>query len=381
VSALSLQRALDIGSYRTAWALLHRLRSVLVRPGPGPAGRDGRGGRDVHRRRRARAARRAGKGQEVPGRDRRGDQGAEGYRPMPDGRPGRRLARCAGTVRGRQHPAGRAGHHRRLGRLRLFRWPGYVHERRSQRAARARRGPRRAGPVPRYPPDQADQDLLPNGPWWQPGGALCRSRWRRSARVRDAVPGCRSRPARVGPGPRMAGGGAVRALRRPGPCERAGQRVQQQVAGPEGGGAGPDVPAGDEFQRGPRGEEDQWSACSLILSGGRSGPRARWTWTWQVPQSRSCSAGPQTRPWPARRPPSCAVTCPLSRAATHVPNGTSTIRRNDNQARAGRGPALMPGQVVWLAGAAVPAAGRTDLPAGPARSGAARPEPAADGTA
>jgi len=33
VSAQSLQRALDIGSYQTAWAMLHRLRSVLVRPG------------------------------------------------------------------------------------------------------------------------------------------------------------------------------------------------------------------------------------------------------------------------------------------------------------------------------------------------------------
>ena len=33
VSALSLQRSLDIGSYPTAWAMLHRLRSVLVRPG------------------------------------------------------------------------------------------------------------------------------------------------------------------------------------------------------------------------------------------------------------------------------------------------------------------------------------------------------------
>jgi len=32
-SALSLQRALEIGSYQTAWAMLHRLRSVLVRPG------------------------------------------------------------------------------------------------------------------------------------------------------------------------------------------------------------------------------------------------------------------------------------------------------------------------------------------------------------
>jgi transposase-like protein len=33
VSALSLQRALEIGSYPTAWAMLHRLRSVLLRPG------------------------------------------------------------------------------------------------------------------------------------------------------------------------------------------------------------------------------------------------------------------------------------------------------------------------------------------------------------
>jgi len=33
VSALSLQRALEISSYQTAWAMLHRLRSVLVRPG------------------------------------------------------------------------------------------------------------------------------------------------------------------------------------------------------------------------------------------------------------------------------------------------------------------------------------------------------------
>ena len=33
ISALSLQRGLDIGSYQTAWAMLHRLRSVLVRPG------------------------------------------------------------------------------------------------------------------------------------------------------------------------------------------------------------------------------------------------------------------------------------------------------------------------------------------------------------
>ena len=33
VSAQSLQRMLEFGSYQTAWAMLHRLRSVLVRPG------------------------------------------------------------------------------------------------------------------------------------------------------------------------------------------------------------------------------------------------------------------------------------------------------------------------------------------------------------
>jgi len=33
VSALSLKRVLEMGSYQTAWAMLHRFRSVLVRPG------------------------------------------------------------------------------------------------------------------------------------------------------------------------------------------------------------------------------------------------------------------------------------------------------------------------------------------------------------
>lgn len=33
VSALGLKRTLQIGSYQTAWAMLHRLRSVLIRPG------------------------------------------------------------------------------------------------------------------------------------------------------------------------------------------------------------------------------------------------------------------------------------------------------------------------------------------------------------
>ena len=33
ISALSLKRTLEIGSYQTAWTMLHRLRAVLVRPG------------------------------------------------------------------------------------------------------------------------------------------------------------------------------------------------------------------------------------------------------------------------------------------------------------------------------------------------------------
>ena len=45
ISALSLQRSLEIGSYQTAWAMLGRLRSVLVRPGRDRlSGRTGRSG-------------------------------------------------------------------------------------------------------------------------------------------------------------------------------------------------------------------------------------------------------------------------------------------------------------------------------------------------
>ncbi len=33
ISALGLQRALGLGSYRTAWTWLHKLRCAMVRPG------------------------------------------------------------------------------------------------------------------------------------------------------------------------------------------------------------------------------------------------------------------------------------------------------------------------------------------------------------
>jgi ISXO2-like transposase domain len=50
ISARSLQRFLEIGSYQTAWAMLGRLRSVLVRPGRDRLAGRGGGGRDLYRR-------------------------------------------------------------------------------------------------------------------------------------------------------------------------------------------------------------------------------------------------------------------------------------------------------------------------------------------
>ena len=44
ISALSLKRTLEIGSCQTAWAMLHRFRSVLVRPRQKPAVGACRGG-------------------------------------------------------------------------------------------------------------------------------------------------------------------------------------------------------------------------------------------------------------------------------------------------------------------------------------------------
>jgi len=39
ISATELRREMQLGSYQTAWAMLHRYRSVMVRPGPGPTHR------------------------------------------------------------------------------------------------------------------------------------------------------------------------------------------------------------------------------------------------------------------------------------------------------------------------------------------------------
>ena len=87
--------------------------------------------------------------------------------------------------------------------------------------------------------------------------------------------------------------------------------------------------------------EDQRSRSSRMRSSGRSVPRARRTSVRHVPESRSCLIGPRRRLPPIRGSRSGAVRCQLSRAATQVSNGMSTIRRNDGHSRAGVMLALM----------------------------------------
>ena len=101
ISALSLQRTLEIGSYQTAWAMLHRLRSVLVRPGRERLCGKVEVDETYHRRRRAGPARRPGQGQEGAHRYRGRGQGAEGDRPLPDGGPGGRVLGLAASLRHR----------------------------------------------------------------------------------------------------------------------------------------------------------------------------------------------------------------------------------------------------------------------------------------
>ncbi|MDH4209353.1 MAG: transposase [Anaerolineae bacterium] len=82
LSALSLKRTLEIGSYQTAWGILHRLRSVLVRPdrdrlvGKVEVDETYIGGEEPGR---------TGEGQAGPDRARGGNPGAERDRPVQDG--------------------------------------------------------------------------------------------------------------------------------------------------------------------------------------------------------------------------------------------------------------------------------------------------------
>ena len=182
ISALSLQRSLEIGSYQTAWAMLHRLRSVLVRPGrdrlsgtvevdetfiggeePGLRGGRARGKKVL-----------TGIAVEV------GEP--QGDRAVPDGGAGRCLGRVAAPVRHRPRRAGQHGDHRRLdglprpGRARLCpraaQPAGRPRPRRGSRRAAARRAPGRlAGQAVAagYPPGLG---------WTRP---ICRATWTSSS--------------------------------------------------------------------------------------------------------------------------------------------------------------------------------------------------------
>ena len=121
--------------------------------------------------------------------------------------------------------------------------------------------------------------------------------------------------------------------------QSAGQQVKQEMAGPEVCRGGPDAPAGDELQ-----------------SGGRCGPAVD---VQSHPQGRAQRSPGQADLDPActglgivlHRPGQLACagsefaavpgTLPASSAATHVSNGTSTIRRNDSDADTGPMLALM----------------------------------------
>jgi hypothetical protein len=143
MSALSLQRALEIGSYPTAWAMLHRLRSVLVRPGrerlTGMVEVDETfiGGEEAG----LRGGRARGK-KVLTGIAVRSDK-AQGHGSVPDGAADRCLRQVAACLRHRPRRAGREGDHRRLAGL--------------SRPGGARLRPRPTQPT-RYPGARA-------GPW------------------------------------------------------------------------------------------------------------------------------------------------------------------------------------------------------------------------
>jgi Transposase zinc-ribbon domain/ISXO2-like transposase domain len=138
VSAQSLQRALDIGSYQTAWAMPHRLRSVLVRPGrdllAGTVEVDETfiGGEEAGLRGGRARGKKSLVGIAVEVRDPKGigrcrmavleDASAASLRPFVTGK----------------RRAGREGHHRCLAGLPRARQPRLRPRPRSQRAARAR---------------------------------------------------------------------------------------------------------------------------------------------------------------------------------------------------------------------------------------------------
>ncbi len=122
VSAQSLKRALEIGSYQTAWAMLHRLRSVLVRPAASASPAESKSTRFTSAGRNQVCAADGPRARSSWSRwlwrfgSRRGSA-------VPDGDPGRRVRRLPAPVRRRPRRARRHGDHRRLAGLQRHRRP------------------------------------------------------------------------------------------------------------------------------------------------------------------------------------------------------------------------------------------------------------------
>ena len=169
ISALSLQRTLEVGSYQTAWAMLQRLRSVLVRPGrdrlAGTVAVDETyiGGEE--------SGLRGGRAPGEEGADRHcgGGPGPEWARPVPDAAAGRCVGRLAAPICDRSRRARRASHHRRLAGL--------------PRAGEARLRPRPAQPAgrpgSRGGPWRGSSPRCTESPRWSSGGcwAPTKARW------------------------------------------------------------------------------------------------------------------------------------------------------------------------------------------------------------
>src|SRR5215472_6913522 len=125
------------------------------------------------------------------------------------------------------------------------------------------------------------------------------------------------------------------------PQQRVGQRVQQEVAGPEVGCGGPDPLGWDEFKNGPCG---RGGPAAYVQSHGtrRAQPPPGEA---NLDSARAAVAilldGQRNRLGPMCSSLPCPVRCQLSSTATHRSNGISMIRGNDSQLTAEYVPALL----------------------------------------
>ena len=108
VSALGLQSILGLGSYRTAWALLHKLRRAMVRPGRETAQRSRGGRRDLCGGRRRGTARTADAEKSTGSHRRRGRRRGDGKDPYEAHPPERPSNSCTASSKRLSSPTARS---------------------------------------------------------------------------------------------------------------------------------------------------------------------------------------------------------------------------------------------------------------------------------